>query len=349
MVKRYYGEPPSDHFDGHRFFNPNHPNTDRTLLQLLRWRFGGKRATWPATIPGRQVAPEQRVDGLRITMIGHATVLIQTAGRNLLVDPVWSERASPLGFAGPKRVSAPGVAFEQLPPIDVVLLTHNHYDHLDMTTTQRLWERDRPRIIAPLGNDAVVARSRPGIIVETRDWREEVEIGEGVTVWLHPAHHWSARGIADRRMALWCGYVIATPAGVVYVAGDTGYGDGRIFLEVAHRFPVVDAAVLPIGAYEPRWFMRDQHVNPAEAGRIMLDCGARQALGVHWGAFPLTDEAPSDPVVALAKALAEARIEPGRFLPLEPGQQWDFPGTNLPSLANERFTTKAEIVPLSWE
>jgi L-ascorbate metabolism protein UlaG (beta-lactamase superfamily) len=170
-------------------------------------------------------------------MIGHATVLIQAAGRNFLVDPVWSERASPFRFAGPKRVNAPGVAFEQLPPIDVVLLTHNHYDHLDMSTMQRLWARDRPRIIAPLGNDAVVARSRPEIVVETRDWREEVEIGGGATVWLHPANHWSARGIADQRMALWCGYVIATPVGAAYVAGDTGYGDGRIFLEVADRRP----------------------------------------------------------------------------------------------------------------
>jgi L-ascorbate metabolism protein UlaG (beta-lactamase superfamily) len=208
----------------------------------------------------------------------------------LLVDPVWSERASPFGFAGPKRVNAPGVAFEQLPPIDAVLLTHNHYDHLDMATMWRLWARDRPRIIAALGNDAVVARSRPEIVVETRDWREEVDVGGDITVWLHPAHHWSARGIGDRRMALWCGYVIATTVGTVYVAGDTGYGDGRIFLEVAERRPVVDVAVLPIGAYAPRWFMKDQHVNPAEAVRIMQDCGARQALGVHWGAFPLTDE-----------------------------------------------------------
>jgi L-ascorbate metabolism protein UlaG (beta-lactamase superfamily) len=339
MLNRYYSGPPSDHFDGHRFFNPHHPNTDRSLLQLLRWRFGGKRATWPATIPGRQVAPERRVDGLRITMIGHASVLIQAAGRNLLVDPVWSERASPLGFAGPKRVSAPGVAFEQLPPIDIVLLTHNHYDHLDVATMQRLWARDRPRIIAPLGNDAVVARSRPEIVIETRDWREKVEIGGGVTVWLHPAHHWSARGIADRRMALWCGYVIETPVGVVYVAGDTGYGDGRIFLEVADRYPVIDVAVLPIGAYEPRWFMKDQHVNPAEAVRIMQDCGARQALGVHWGAFPLTDEARSDPADALAEALEQAGIEPSRFLPLEPGQQWDCPGPDQTPHASEKFTT----------
>jgi L-ascorbate metabolism protein UlaG (beta-lactamase superfamily) len=272
-VNRYYRGPPSDHFDGHRFFNPNHPNTDRSLLQLLRWRFGGKRATWPATTSVRPVAPELRVDGLRITMIGHATVLIQAPGRNLLVDPVWSERASPFAFAGPKRVNAPGVAFEQLPPIDVVLLTHNHYDHLDMATMQWLWARDRPRIIAPLGNDAVVARSQPEIVVETRDWREDVEIGGGVTVWLHPAHHWSARGIADRRMALWCGYVIATPAGVVYVAGDTGYGDGWIFLEVADRYPVVDVAVLPIGAYAPRWFMKDQHANPPRR------CGSCRTAG----------------------------------------------------------------------
>jgi L-ascorbate metabolism protein UlaG (beta-lactamase superfamily) len=139
-------------------------------------------------------------------------------------------------------------------------------------------------------------------------------------------------------MALWCGYVIETPVGAVYIAGDTGYGDGRIFLEVADRHPVVDVAVLPIGAYAPRWFMKDQHVNPAEAVRIMQDCGARQALGVHWGAFPLTDEARSDPAHALAEALAEAEIEPGRFLPLEPGQQWDCPGSDQPPHSSEQFT-----------
>jgi Beta-lactamase superfamily domain len=134
MVNIYYRGPSSDHFDGHRFFNPHHRNTDRSLLQLLRWRFGGKRAKWSATIPGRQVVPARRIDGLRITMIGHATVLIQVARHNLLVDPVWSERASPFRFAGPKRVNAPGVAFERLSPIDIVLLTHNHYDHLGGTT-----------------------------------------------------------------------------------------------------------------------------------------------------------------------------------------------------------------------
>ena len=168
MVNRYYRGPPSDHFDGHQFFNPRHPSTDRSLLQLLRWRFGGERGAWPVPKPARKVTPERRVHGLRITMIGHATVLIQAAGLNLLVDPVWSERASPFRFAGPKRVNSPGVAFEHLPLIDVVLLTHNHYDHLDMATMQRLWARDRPRIVAPLGNDAVVARTRPEIVVETR-------------------------------------------------------------------------------------------------------------------------------------------------------------------------------------
>jgi L-ascorbate metabolism protein UlaG (beta-lactamase superfamily) len=168
---------------------------------------------------------------------------------------------------------------------------------------------------------------------------DEVEIGGGATVWLHPADHWSARGVADRRMALWCGYVIATRVGAVYVAGDTGYGDGRIFLESAEQRPVIDVAILPIGAYAPRWFMKDQHVNPAEAVRIMQDCGARQALGVHWGTFPLTDEARSDPADALAEALAGAGIEPGRFLPLEPGQQWDCP--TEPAASSDKFTTRS--------
>jgi L-ascorbate metabolism protein UlaG (beta-lactamase superfamily) len=320
---RYYAGPPSDHFDGVRFFNPGQAGTDRSPAALLRWRMGGGRARWPSQVAnGPAAKPPERAGGLRITMVGHASVLIQTAGRNLLVDPVWSERASPLRWAGPKRVNAPGVAFADLPPIDAVLITHNHYDHLDLATLRRLWSAHRPRFIAPLGNEALIATAIGAGRTETADWGDTIAIGNDVRVTMVPAHHWSARGYGDRRMALWCGFVIQTPAGAVYNSGDTAYGDGRLFADIATRFGAPDAAILPIGAYEPRWFMKDQHADPDEAVRIMMACGAGQALGVHWGTFQLTNEPRLEPKEALAAALERHGIARARFLAFEPGDVW---------------------------
>jgi L-ascorbate metabolism protein UlaG (beta-lactamase superfamily) len=319
----YYSGPPSDHFDGTRFFNPGHPDTDRSLAQVLRWKWGERAARWPKAVPVRQVVPDSRVDGLRVTMIGHASVLIQLAGRNILVDPVWSTRASPLRRVGPKRVTAPGIAFDDLPPIDTVLLTHNHYDHMDADTLGRLWQRHRARVIAPLGNDAVLARAVPGMAVETGDWWDTLPLGDDASVTLVPANHWSARTALDRRKALWSGFYLTHPAARVHVCGDTGYGDGHVFRAIRERLGAPDLAILPIGAYAPRWFMAAQHVDPAEAVAILLDLEASHAVGVHWGTFQLTDEARDAPVAALAEALAARRLPADRFMPLSPGDSWN--------------------------
>lgn len=262
------------------------------------------------------------MDGVAVTMVGHASLLIQAAGQNLLVDPVWSERASPVRFAGPKRANAPGIEFDDLPPIDAVLVSHSHYDHLDANTLARLSASHPLRIITPLGNDDVIARAAPGCPAEAGDWGDRFAIADDVAVTLHPAYHWSARTLGDRRMALWCGFAIEARGSVIYVAGDTGYGDGVIFRQIRDRFGPPLVAILPIGAYEPRWFMRNQHVNPDEAVRIMLDCGAQQALGVHWGTFQLTDEARLAPVAALEEACARHGIGAGRFIPLASGEVW---------------------------
>ena len=159
-------------------------------------------------------------------MVGHATLLVQMHGLNILTDPVWSERVSPLSFVGPKRVNAPGIDFADLPRIDVVLLSHNHYDHLDLATLARLKAAHDPLVITPLGNDAIIRAAVPDMRIETRDWGESVEVN-GATVHIEPAHHWSARGARDRSMALWCGFVVEAPAGKVYFAGDTGFHAGR--------------------------------------------------------------------------------------------------------------------------
>ena len=320
----YYAGPPSDHFDGVRFFNPGQPATDRSFGDILRWRFGERRAPWPAQVPVTPAIPAASVDHLRISMVGHATLLIQVAGINLLTDPIWSDRASPTSFAGPKRVTDPGIAFEHLPPIHAVLLSHNHYDHLDLRTMRRLDERHRPLMIMPLGNDAIVRRAIPDARIEVGDWGDRIAISEGVATTLTRANHWSARGLGDRRMALWAGHYLDTPGGGVWFAGDTGYGDGAIFREIRTLHGAPKVALIPIGAYEPRWFMTEQHVNPEEAVKIMQDVEAEQALGIHWGTFQLTDEPRDAPLAALATALSGAGEPAQRFIAAEPGGVYDF-------------------------
>ena len=318
----YYRGLPSDHFDGVRFFSPGQPQ-DRGLFEVMRWQLGGGREDWPDSFPSPfQDKPPERVEGLRIVLVGHATLLFQVANRNILVDPHWSERASPFEFVGPRRVNAPGIAFEDLPPIDAVLITHNHYDHLDIPTISRLWDRFGPKIVAPLGNDSVIRAEDPAIKVETHDWGGQAVLGEGITAHIEPAYHWSARGVNDRRMALWGTFVLRTPVGILYHAGDTGFGDGAIFRRVRERFGPPRLATLPIGAYEPRWFMQPQHMNPEDAVRALQELGAEQALGHHWGTFRLTNEGIERPPTALAAARERAEIPPERFRALRPGEVW---------------------------
>jgi hypothetical protein len=211
----YYQGPASDHFDGERFFNPGGPNEDRGIFDVLRWRLGSSRTPWPDVLPPTvQDKPPVRVDGgrCRVAFVGHASFLVQVSGLNILLDPVWSERASPVSFAGPGRYAPPGIAFDDLPRIDAVLVSHNHYDHLDLATLARLWQRDRPRIIVPLGNDTIIRREDASIAVESGDWGDSFRLNAEVVVHLRPAHHWSARGLDDRRHALWAAFVIGSRA-----------------------------------------------------------------------------------------------------------------------------------------
>lgn len=321
---RYYTGPVTDHFNGSRFFNPDQVSTDRSLRDIWQWRRTSHPAQWPTSVAINSVVPEKNVAGLRVTMVGHATVLIQLAGVNVLTDPVWSERASPVAWAGPKRVTAPGVDFEHLPPIDVILISHNHYDHLDRTTLQRLHATHDPLIIVPLGNDHIIRKILPHARIITGDWHDQVEVNATLKVTLTPAYHWSARGIFDRRMALWAGFWLDTPEQKLWFAGDTAYGDGTIFRDLHTRYGAPDVALIPIGAYEPRWFMSGQHVNPHEAVRIYKDIHATQALGVHWGTFQLTDEAIQAPKEALMAALLAEKCSLDQFKAAEPGGVYPF-------------------------
>ena len=324
MTNPYYSGPGSDHFDGLQFFNPGLPASDKSLGDVLRWKFSSRAKPWPEVVPASiAAAPPAQCEGLRITHIGHASTLLQIAGHNLLIDPVFSQRCSPFAFTGPKRHNPPGIAFEQLPPIDTVLISHNHYDHLDIASLRRLWAAHRPRMLAPLGNDSVIRRSAPEILVSTGDWFSTHPLAAGITVTLTPAYHWSSRSLRDRRMALWSGFLLHTPNhGPIYLSGDTAYGHGEIFHDLRRRFGAPAVALLPIGAYEPRWFMHSQHADPADAVQIMLDLGTPVALGVHWSTFRLTDEQPEEPALRLAEALADREVPADRFLALRPGDVW---------------------------
>ena len=321
---RYYQGPPSDHFDGARFFNPGQPSTDRGVGDMIRWKLAGGAVTWPASVSVNQIQPEPRVSGLRVTAIGHASLLIQAAGVNILTDPVWSERVSPVSFAGPKRVSQPGIAFDDLPPIDAVLISHCHYDHLDVATLRRLHAAHAPLMAMPLGNDAIVQAAVPGARCVIGDWWDRLDLSGGVASTLTPAIHWANRWPNDVRMALWSGHWLDTPAGTVWFAGDTGYGDGATFRQMRQRLGAPDVALIPIGAYEPRWFMSAQHVNPAEAVKIFQDVEAGHAMGIHWGTFQLTDESRDAPRLALATALSVNGVPPHRFVAAQAGTAYDF-------------------------
>lgn len=319
-----YKGPVSDHFDG-RIFHNAEPFPKKTMKDMWRWRLTSRRTTWPDRrgIPPAP-APPERVEGthLRVTMVNHATVLLQTAGLNILTDPVWSERVSPVTWAGPRRMKDPGLRFEDLPPIDVVVVSHNHYDHLDIATLRRLAEAHSPRILVPLGNLALLEKyGIPGGI--ELDWWDSVELSPDVRATLTRCQHWSSRGTCDRFATLWGGFAFETPGGFVYYSGDTGLG--TFYEEVVARFGSPRLALLPIGAYEPRWFMQAAHQNPAEAVQAHQILGAQASLAVHWGTFQLSDEGMDKPVEDLDAALAAAGLTRDDFWVLDNGQSRELP------------------------
>ena len=341
----YYEGPRSDHFDGKRFFNPGFPAYRGSPGGFLTRFLSGGRAEWPSQVPVKAGYPPAeatlcpRLKGavvenwrrcvdsvdpnlMAVTWIGHATVLVQAGGLNILTDPIWSERASPFSFVGPKRVRAPGIRLQDLPKIDLVLISHNHYDHMDLPTLKRLWERDRPVIVTSLGNDTILRGA--GVGARALDWGQSLPLRPGVRVNIERNHHWGSRWGTDRNRALWSAFSVDTPAGKIFYAGDTGWGDGSWVREAAARGPY-RLAILPIGAYEPRDFMKTNHINPEEAVRIFEALNPIQALGVHWGTFQLTFEAIDDPPRRLAALKRERGIAEGAFVAPEVGLSFSVP------------------------
>lgn len=291
----------TDHFDGVRFHNLDAGIHGQG--SFVKWQMTREPGFWPDWIdaaPGPK--PPDRVAGgrMRVTLINHATMLVQVDGLNILTDPIWSERCSPVGFIGPRRHRSPAIRFRDLPPIDVVLVSHNHYDHLDIPTLHRLQWRHAPRIITPLGNARLMGRH--GVVNATEvDWWKSVRVDDKVEVTVVPAQHFCARAISDRNRNLWGGFVISAPSGRAYFAGDTGWGSH--FDLIASRFAPFRLAMLPIGAYLPRWFMQVVHIDPAEAVQAHARIGAETSVPMHYGTFHLGDDGERQPLDDLRRAL----------------------------------------------
>lgn len=299
--------------------------------QLLKWLATRRPAAWTDVDAEPGPPPPGRVDagGLRATLVNHSTVLVQTEGVNVLTDPIWSRRCSPVSFVGPRRHRPPGLRFEDLPPIQLVLLSHNHYDHLDLPTLRRLAESHAPTVITGLGNRRRLERAGLGDVHEL-DWWESMPVPThpGLTVTATPARHFSGRTPFDRDRALWCGLALHGGSGSLFFAGDTGYGDH--FSRIRERLGRPRLALLPIGAYEPGWFMRRVHLSPTDAVRAHAELGAGTSMAIHFGTFRLSDEGMDDPLAELARARAEAGLSERAFVAPRHGVGLDVPESQAP-------------------
>lgn len=312
-----YSGPVSDHFDGTVFVNTE-PTDLPGFRKMVRMVQEGRGPAWEErTVPPHDPPPERvSGEGMRATFVNHATVLVQHDGMNILTDPIWSERCSAVQWAGPARHHAPGLSLDELPPVDVVLISHNHYDHLDVDTLALLAKRDDPTLVVPLGNASVVAGLGFSRVVEL-DWEQTTTVGP-LTIVGQEVRHFSSRGLFDRQRTLWMGFVVKGDAGSWYFAGDTGYG--KHFAATGKAHGPFRLTLLPIGAYAPRWFMSPIHMDPAQAVQAHRDLGSPQSMGVHFGTFQLTREAQDAPMEELAAARRAQGVPDAAFIAPRPGQ-----------------------------
>lgn len=313
------------HHTGDGFKNTNPKFVELGLGSLLKWmnsRWKVEHSIDPNDYPAFPVLNNdggllrENNSKLSVTWVGHATTLIQMDGVSILTDPIWSDRCSPVSFAGPKRFTPPGIQLENLPNIDVVIISHNHYDHMDLPTLLDLEKKFHPTFIVGLGNRESLLKEGLGFVIEL-DWWENTKIKE-VSIYFTPAQHFTGRGIFDRFETLWGSYVIEGRREKVYFAGDTGYSPH--FKEIAEKFGKLDIAILPIGAFEPRWFMAGVHVDPEQAVQAFEDLQAKNFIPMHYMTFVLSDEKLDSPIPLTIQAFQAKRMELSRLIALKIGE-----------------------------
>jgi len=303
----------SEHYDGKKFFNPG-VQVNKGLLQVLKWQLQGRKEAWPDWIDDNlkpRLATQISNTEVSLTYVNHATHLIQVAGLNVLTDPMFSKRASPLSWLGPRRHRAPGIAFQELPRIHVVLISHNHYDHMDLPTIRDLANQHDPLFVTPLGNGKYLQRAGAKTIVEL-DWWQKTELPSGGILHLAQVQHWSSRSLFDTNEALWGGFVLQVNGLNIYFGGDSGYGPH--YIETKNRYGPMDVSILPIGSYEPRWFMKEQHMNPEEGIQAHRDLQSRFSIGTHVGTFDLANDGVDRPIQEFKMGLAKAGIQESEFV-----------------------------------
>jgi len=312
--------PVSDHCDGEKFFNVDPSiRLKNNIFNLLKWKMQGGKTPWPKFIQNHidPHLPVQIKKGkAAITFINHATLLVQFSELNILTDPVFSKRVSPISWMGPKRIRPPGVALKDLPKIDVVTLSHNHYDHLDLPSLKKLNDLFKPLFVVPLGNAKLLNLAGIKNVTEL-DWWQNINIKNGI-ITLTPAQHWSARSLRDKNKALWGGFIYSFYGQKIFFAGDTGYSSH--FKEIFNRFGAMNISLLPIGAYEPRWFMKFHHMNPEEAVLAHIDLHSKKSIGMHFGTFRLTNEGHEDPIHDLKASLNLYHLSEEEFITLHQGE-----------------------------
>jgi len=307
-------------------FQNVYQHKEKRFFDFLKWRWErlSKKISPPEsyTFPLAENNPaflQSNRSQNTLTWIGHATVLLQLNGKNILTDPHFSKRASPVQWAGPPRVVPPGVAFEDLPQIDFVLISHDHYDSLDESTISRLYDREGGSgtiFFVPLGLKVWFQKIGVHRVIEMDWWEQRVE--EDFKITAVPVHHWSKRSMFSRNKTLWAGWIVQADRFRFCFVGDTGYTP--IFNEIGQKLGPFDLTAIPIGAYEPRWFMQDHHINPEEAVQVHLDIKSRRSVAIHWGTFILTDEPLDEPPERLKSALDKRNVEKDSFMVLKHGE-----------------------------
>jgi L-ascorbate metabolism protein UlaG (beta-lactamase superfamily) len=317
--------PPSDHFDGHRFHN-RPPVPEPTFWEEVRiaWILRTKARNWPARFESKpaEVSSEPVLHGIRVVWAGHAGALIQTPTLNIITDPVLFDSIGPRLFPT-RTVTSPGVAVADLPRIDVILISHNHYDHLDLESLRAIFDRQRsnpPRILTGLGVGGLLAKEGLSSYSEL-DWDQSVTVKDTKFFFLE-AIHTSRRGISDTNKTLWGSFLIDSPEGKIYFAGDTAYGEH--FKQIYARFGAPKVSLLPIGAYEPRWFMYRMHMNPDEAVRAHRDLHSEHSIAIHFGLLDMAAESYEAPVKELAAARRAHGLEEATFVAPHIGQVFQY-------------------------